>query len=262
MSNITKMNDIEIKNYFTDRINKYILEFYEKHDLRNTIALGRCMLNCKFGKHKEDFRTAVHGEVCESILEVMIKEFLKKNNLEKRWFYTKGLVLKDLNNLESEYLTEIDFILFSPHKIFIFECKSYGGHKYLKDKCTIVRSKKKPFDVFSQHEKHSNTLLNNFIGFRAPEKLGEEKVAPVQLILFDFSNGDLEDQRTDLWKKVMPVVNEKDLGLFLAKYKDVPGSWDVKALYKAVKMINKNNNKRRDEHLRYVKDLAKKREGK
>lgn len=256
------MNDIEKKNYFTERINKSILEFYENHDLRNTIALGRCLLNCKYGKDKEDFRTAVHGEVCESILEVMIKEFLKKNNLEKRWFYTKGLVLKDLNNLDSDYLTEIDFILFSPHKIFLFECKSYGGKKYLKDKCTIVRAKKKPFDVFKQHEKHSNVLLNNFLGFRAPEKEGEEKIAPVQLLLFDFSNGDLTDQRTELWKKVMPVVDENTLGKFLSNYKDVPGNWDVKALYKAVKMINKNNDKRRDKHLQYVKDLAKQREGK
>lgn len=246
---------------YADRLNAKILDFYKQYGINNTIALGKAVLNSKMHKDDEEFRTAVHGEICESILECCVKDFIRRNGLQRKWFYSKGLVLKDLDNQDSDYKTEIDFTIFTPHKIIAIECKSYGGVKYLKEKGLIVRPKKKPYDVYGQHEKHVQAIIQNFIGFRDNSEKSN-KYGIVQMGLFDFSNGDLHDQREEMWKKVMPVVNVENVEEFLSMQLNKPGLWDIKMLRQAVKIIEKRNGKRREEHLEYVKGLRAKRKGK
>lgn len=243
---------------YADKLNARIVDFYKQYGLRNTVALGKAILNCKKHKDDEEFRTAIHGEICESILECCVLDFIRRNKLEKKWFYSKGLVLKDLDNLDSDYKTEIDFIIFTPHKMVPIECKSYGGRKYIKEKCLIVRPGKKPYDVYRQHEKHYEILIQNFQGFRDYTE-ESNKYSIVQLGMFNFSNGELTDQREELWQKTMPIVDVDNINEFLSKQLDKPGLWNMKELRRAVRIVEKNNMKRRKEHLKYVKGLADKR---
>lgn len=242
---------------FSKRTNKYLNLVYNKYGYKQMCKVARIMLVSK--KYKDDiqFRNEVHGEICESVLQCGIHEFMKQHpNETKDWKLEKGLILKDPENKLSDFKTEVDITLFTPFKILTFECKCYSGNKTLTDKCTIVRKSVKPYDVYKQHKIHYTVLFENFKKFRLDNE-ATNKYSPIQIAFFDFSLGSLEDKREPRWQKLMPAVSYDTLDELLESYIDKPICWKMNYVCKALTVINKHKEVNRQEHLDYVKQLHK-----
>ena len=60
-----------------------------------------------------EFKKQFNGEICETVLEIIIQDLVKKN---PEWFYLKSLVIPDAAGNNPEFLTEIDFVLFTKNE--------------------------------------------------------------------------------------------------------------------------------------------------
>ena len=197
----------------------------------------------------------IRGELCECLLVLMLEDFIKKNNLND-WIISKGLILKDLSNPNSPYYTELDVTLFTPKRVYLFECKSYRGKKKLDDKCTLyVKSQDKWFkrvDVFSQHIKHYKALYRYIKAFRLKS---DDEVKPVKIAMFDFSIEDVKDVREEKYKRLMPVLNERTLLNLFEDYNSLPNQWDIKYVRKVVEKLESYKEGLTTRHLKYVTNL-------
>ena len=212
------MNDYKLSTH------EKLMNYYDAHDLNKAIKVGRAMLESTSYKGETTFIAHVHGEIAETILECIIMDYIRKYNLQKYgWFYKKGLILKDINHADSGYYTELDLTVFTPQKIFAFECKSYGGNKQLK-----------PFRIVNPQN---------------------AKYAPYQLVLFDFATGVTTDERLPQNKILMPCLNETNVSNIFKLNYDKPIMWDIKRVQKAVEIIASHTKQNTTKHLNYVKNL-------
>lgn len=240
---------------YSKRVNKYLHEVYKEYGLNTMCKVARIMLVSD--KHKDDkkFRNEVHGEICETVLECCIIDFMENHPKEtKQWRLEKGMILKDLSNRTSDFKTEIDITLFTPFKILSFECKCYSGNKTLVDKCTVVRKGVSPSDIYRQHKLHFTMINSNFSKFRIVNE-DTSKYGPMQIGFFDFSVGTLSDQRDEKWKKLMPLIDNTTIHELLESYLNKPVCWDMQSVNIALDVINKHKEKNREAHLDYVKKL-------
>lgn len=239
---------------YKNNTNAMLHEYYNKRGLKETIEVATKMLELK--NHKEDkvFYSQVHGEICETICELCILDFMNSNpKATKDWILKKGLILKDPDGKDT-YMTELDLTLFTPFKIFTIECKSYRGHKTFTDRCTVKRKNIHPTDVYAQHEKHYKTLLSNFEGFRVIEK-NTVNIAPMLIGYFDFSIGTVKDERSDTWKELMPILNVNNINAYLKYLTNPLVCWKMSYVKRAVDIIGKKTNQNTKRHLDYVKSL-------
>lgn len=240
---------------YKEETNKVLLEYYKEHGLAPTIDIAKAMLLSDKYKNNMHFYTHTHGEICETILECILEDFFKKFGLSRYgWFYKKGLILKDINATESGYFTELDLTVFTPQKIFAFECKSYGGDKKITNKCTIVKKAGGSYDVYKQHSQHFNVLANQLAPFRIRNK-GTLNHSAYQLILFNFSTGQTADVRNSEDKLIMPCLNENNVLNIFKLLVNQPVLWDIERVKKAVDIIDKHSAVNRAKHLSYVKKL-------
>lgn len=215
------------------------------------------MYNVNLKNVKKNFKTDLNGEICETVLEIGILEFMRSHQVEcKDWVLKKGLIIKDIENPNNGFMTEIDLVLATPQMIYLFECKSYTGKKVLTNECTIT-TPTRSFDVYEQNFLHAKTFLAQFIPYRCNR---DEKIFPLQLVFFSLSKGDIVDTRTEQNKRLMPLVEIENLSSFLASNiptdkRKVPTLWRIQYVKKALNIIAKRSNEYRDEHLTYVKSL-------
>lgn len=232
---------------------KVLLEYRQSHSLVETIKVAKKMLESKTHKDNVVFHTHVHGEICETILEILVEYYMQRFPVKtKDWFCAKGLIIKDINNPASGYFTELDYTVFTPQKIFAFECKSYGGDKKITDICTIKKKKGGAFDVYAQHEKHAVVLSEQLRAFRKSQYIGTQAY---QLILFNFSTGETLDTRTVQNKLLMPCLDETNVLNIFSIYENDPVIWNMEYLKKAIAIIQKHGDENTKKHLSYVKDL-------
>lgn len=233
--------------------NSKLWEVYRAVGLEKFLIITQKMLELRTNKNNTEFHAHVHGEICETVLAVIIQEYIDKNNLsDKGWFFINGLILRDVDRPGSGYFTELDVTVFTPQKIFAFECKSYGGPKQISKECTIRKAKGQLFDVFSQHEKHTIQLSKTLEPFRI--NIGMS-IAPYQLSLFNYSLGECVDSRDEKWKVIMPVTDTTNVTKLFDHILDKPPLWDVKYVKRAVEIIEKRKDNNTVKHLEYVKSL-------
>ena len=226
---------------------------------RSTIEVGYKMLELPNHKRNKTFRNTVHGELCETILEICIIDFMKQYSEEtKEWVYDKGMVIKDITNMSSNFRTEIDLTLFTPFKILSFECKSYSGDKEFINECTVRRKGIKDCDVYNQHRNHYVTLMKTMKPFRLRNEY-TDKIAPMQVAYFDFSLGSKVDNRDKKWRALMPIITVNNIHKLLTTYLDKPRCWDMSYINRALKLIDRNKELKTKKHLEYVKSLHGKR---
>lgn len=243
---------------YKGKMNEKLMAYYTANGKENAILLADKMLEATTHKKDKIFRAHVHGEICETVLEICILDFMSRHKEETGdWFYSKGMILKDKDNPNSPYLTEIDMTLFTPYKILTVECKSYGGDKVFTKKCTVNRVGVKSTDVYEQHEKHYKTLLKTFEPFRKNGN-GSFNVASIQIGYFNFSIGKVEDKRTDKWQNTMPILNVQKIEALLKTYLNKPIYWKMDYVKRAVSIVDANKKKNTTAHLKYVTDLHRK----
>lgn len=144
------------------------------------------------------------GEVAEVFLYVTALAFIEKFKLDYKVYLS--LVIPKYTGIQGE-TTELDLVLVSKNMIVVFEAKSYGGDKKIKDICTISR-KSGSRDIYQQNAMHIKSL------FKLIEKYNINGRG-VKSVLFSYSLGKLEDIRDKRYKELMPVVTENNLLAFL-----------------------------------------------
>lgn len=235
-----------------NKTNKVILDNYRKNGLQHTLTLCKKML-----EHNALYREGANfvlGEITESVLEVLLTDYISKRNL-KDWFFVKGMIVKDIETMNKEFSTEIDMVLFSPQKIYLFECKGYAGAKELTGKGSLIRHgrNKVEFDVFEQHKNHATVFMNMFNPFVLK---GVSPSICYKLGIFDFSSGQLKDNREEKWKKIMPVIRSEDLFELLDKFARSRRKWNMEYVRRAVKIIEAKKEHNTARHLEYVTNLS------
>lgn len=237
---------------YKDSTHNALLKDYMKNGAKHVYALAEAMLRSSVHKGEEEFRTALHGEICEAVLEVALADYIKRNAKNtKDWFIKKGLILRDPTAVNSDYLTELDLTLFTPNCIYLFECKSYSGDKIIEEKCTL-RTTKKAFDVYTQNAAHEETLLKNICELKVKGETAY-KSKGTQKVLFSFSIGDLQDTRSASAKNDMPCLQLSDLDAFLSKRASSEKIWNMPAVRKAADVMETKSKGLRAKHLAYVK---------
>ena len=234
---------------------KILTEYCETNGLKATIETATIMLSKTGETGGKNFRATVNGELCETILILCIQDYIRRNKTAtKNWFIEQGLILSDPNNRDSEYKTEIDVTLFTPTKIILFECKSYGGDKVLKEKCTVTRVGQQPRDVYSQHIKHAEAILKNFASCKIISAATVNK-SGIMLPLFNFSIGSLKDYRIEKDKNAMPVYNTTNIFTLLNNLGGGEVVWNIPKCKQICRALHKTKKKDTADHLQYVKSL-------
>lgn len=240
---------------YKDATNEKLLALYKLHGAQSAISVAKAMLESKTHKTDMHFHSHLHGEICETVLEILVLDFFKRYNLPKQgWFYKKGLILKDVNNPGSGYFTELDLTVFTPQKIFAFECKSYGGDKKITDKCMIRKKRGGTCDVYDQHEKHFKVLSDQVQPFRIVST-DTRGFAPYQLALFDYALGITQDTRSVENKIIMPCLDDTNVTNIFKTVENKPVLWDINRLKKVLDIIDRKSDENRERHLKYVMGL-------
>ena len=242
---------------YKDNTNEVLLEYYKENGFQKTVAVAKSMYNVNLKNTVKNFKTDMNGEVCETVLEIGILEFMKRYPQAcKDWVLKKGLIVRDINDPNNGFFTEIDLVLATPQMIYLFECKSYTGKKILTNECTI-KTPKRTFDVYKQNFLHAKTFLAQFTPYRCNKS---SKVFPIQLALFSLAKGEIVDKRTDINKTLMPLIEIENLFSFLAKNiptstNSVPTLWKMNYVKRALDIISNKSDEYRSKHLKYVKTL-------
>lgn len=235
-----------------ETIHNLLCEYYDKKGIGPTIQVAHELLKRQVPGCPEDnmneaeLNAVFNGEVCETVLQVMIADFMKRNpKRTASWRYNKSVILSDLESKSDKFLTEIDALLLTPQCIYIFECKSYAGDKQLIGKGTIKRKTGNDCDVYSQNALHLKMLrqwLNRF-----------SRHPCYQMVLFNFSSGTMEDKRSYDAKKELPCVDEMSLFPLLREtHLEV---WRPEDLDVISKQFDRETAALRKKHLKYVKSL-------
>jgi hypothetical protein len=177
------------------------------------------------GMNSDDFGQA-KGLIAEIVLVCSIEEWQKQTGT-KDWNYTREFYLPHRNGTGT---TEIDVILYSPYSIIVFEVKSYSGTKTLTEECTIKTSR--VHDLFGQNGLHIESLMKQI------EPLCLSKIGAVKSAYFNFSLGEVNDQRTVKNKQLIPVIDENNIFTFLEAMRKActKMTWDKKITAKIVEL--------------------------
>ena len=62
---------------------KVLLEYRQSHSLVETIKVAKKMLESKTHKDNVVFHTHVHGEICETILEILVEDYMQRFPVKK-----------------------------------------------------------------------------------------------------------------------------------------------------------------------------------
>lgn len=233
-----------------EKAQRQILDIYEERGATMAIAVARRVLELSKGQRNFNSKKIINGEICETVLEIALMEYCKKNLSA---FYSKGLILKN-REISEDFLTEIDLVLFTPQKIVIWECKGHNGDKKIKEQCTICRAGEDDYDVYKQNCLHRDAIIANFERFRIANP-GTVGCVPTQLALFNFSLGDVYDMRPEQNKLLMPLIEIGEVEPYIEQCIKGPVCWNVEALGKAVRIIEANKERLRKQHLAFVKSI-------
>lgn len=233
-----------------EKIHDILMNFYAQKGLIPAIQVAEELLKkqvaSKTNLSTAELNAVMNGEICETVLEMIITDFMHRNpKRTKGWQFCKSVVLSDLDSADSEFLTEMDALLLTPGCIYIFECKSYTGDKQLLGNGVITRKKGNDCDVFSQNSLHLKILqkwLNKF-----------SKKPRYQMVLFDFSSGSMTDMRDAGAKKLMRLTNKDNVTALLRE--DKPPVWNVEDLTSIKTQFDRVTTKLRKKQVKYVKSL-------
>lgn len=237
---------MEYKNSTRSALRK----LYHEHGIEITLRVAESALRNKKFNYDKNFYIDFHGEIAETVLECMLEDWMKKHPMEtKDWVLTKGLILKDIDNLKSKFSTEIDLAVFTPNCIYLFECKSYSGSNILVGNGMIRKQDGTEFNAYKQSKLHHDILLKFVQNY-----LTEQGEVKIKLVLFNFSTGKFIDRRNRIAKGKM-ILCDKDNVLKVFKDNNKKENWKIKELKVVVNRLQKASVKARSAHIQYVKGL-------
>lgn len=236
---------------YKESTHKKLLDIYKSRGAKTALTLANDMLCSRKYADDIEFKRELHGELCETVLEIIIRAFCDKHpEKTKGWILSKGLILKDRAKTDGEFVTELDLTLFTRACVFLFECKSYGGAKKLIEEGKLVRNGSVVCDVYRQSLLHKRTIepwIEDFV-------LGNTTPV-VQMCMFDFSNGGfIDDARSRAAKLELPCLDVSSVLSYISGFSD--SVWDLEILAEAVKQLEKVSDGLRAYHLQYVRSIS------
>lgn len=220
---------------FVDKLRAYVWDYYNK-----TGDIG--IIDRLFQDSFKNNMAVARGELAEVYLEIIVNDFVKSH---KDIIYSKNVVIP----VEGGKTTEIDLVAGSPYSVIVFESKSYNGKKILKDKGTLVNSWTS-LDVWGQNSHHvlcfdkvlRSALINkNSVRFN--------------MCLFNYSKGEIVDERNEKYKALFPVIDKttltgylEDCLLNVKKGKDVV--WDFERLKQILILLDERREEMFKSHLK------------
>lgn len=163
------------------------------------------ILQCENNKGDTRDRSTIKGELSEVALECHLLYWMERLQYLA---VVKSLCIK---SQVSNATAEIDIMLVTPCRVYLFECKSFKGSKTLTKECYLQGGSSSK-DVYEQSKYHLQILEQYFGRFRFPSTA---KVSPYQLILFELSSDDVQDLREPKWRKNIPVLTMNTLDEWL-----------------------------------------------
>lgn len=182
-----------------------LLKVYKDYGLKTFLGTCSDMLRIHNADNTEKKKKA-NGVVCEIVLFVMTIHYLKRRGVQGQVFHS--LILGDPDNPKGNFRTELDFTVLTPGVCLTGECKSLVGSIDVVDECLLVRGDFKA-DVARQSKLHGKILRKHLTVFSTQEKA--KKAPPFGLFCFVYSNGAIQDKRSEKDKALIPVLTIKDL---------------------------------------------------
>lgn len=204
-------------------MNLYLKKGIKAADAKVRQLLEQCEITSKDNIHD---RGTIKGELSEIYLEYHLLWWME----HAQYLTTvKSLCMK---SKESNATAEIDILLASPCRIYLFECKSFKGDKTLTEEC-FLKGKSSEKDVYEQSKYHLKILNENICDCHYP---GKYKTKPYKLILFELSTTGIDDQRTEQWKKTIPLLTMDTLDSWIAGelQRNSQVQWDYEKLTKVL----------------------------
>lgn len=227
-----------------DNVRAKILVIYQSQGLEAAKQACKTLMRQVYTiKDNPDLRNAVKGEICETILECFLIDIQKRCSPS---ILSKSLCIRNPN---TGLTTEMDITFFTPNRIYMFECKSYSGDKIITDECTI----KTPFiskDVAGQ-SKHHMTILNEYLDrFRCNRQI--KGPSPYKLVLFEYSNKDIKDTRTNQWKTNIPVITIDTIDSWVEQEftRETKINWNIPAMIPVLQKLDAQSKQLMREHIR------------
>lgn len=192
------------------------------------------LLQCEVQKGDIHERGVIKGELSEIALECHLLWWLQRS---KYMMMVKSLCIKSLT---SNATAEIDILLATPCKIYLFECKSFKGAKSLTDECYLKGGSSEK-DVMQQSKYHLEILDQHLKEYRVPNCSS----APYQLILFELSTDSVDDRRSDKWKKGVPFLCLDTIDQWFSNQfsRALPVAWNYAELAKKLHTLNAQSEK-------------------
>lgn len=240
-------------NQLKEAIRKIVLDIYE--DCGLTAARDRVssmILLCEDRRYDARTRATLKGELSETVLEIHLREFSK---IVKPCVIVKGLCIPTING--SGATTEMDLCMFTPYRIYMFECKSYGGKKTVTKEC-YLKGGSTEHDIYRQSITHMQ-VLNQYLQPYRRNTIFKGN-APYKLFLFEFSSNDLTDLRADEWVKKIPALTLGNVREVLAQEftTQMKVNWDVDGMLPIISRLNRNSEKMFEVHMKRILALNEK----
>ena len=221
-------------NDLTTTTRTAFMALYESKGIDAVDAKIKSMLSaCENGSAAVRDRSTIKGELSEVALECHLRYWMERLSYI---LTVKGLCIK---SIDSRATAEIDVMMATPCRIYLFECKSFKGKKVLSKECYLKGGSSEK-DVYDQSKYHLQILEPHIGQFRYPSS---SKVSPYQLILFELSTDDIDDRREDKWKKNIPLLtlDTIDEWLLTELGKRTEVRWDLAGLTRKLKELNVNS---------------------
>lgn len=193
------------------------------------------LLQCENGSAAVRDRSTIKGELSEIALECHLLYWVER--LE-HLVTVKSLCIKSQT---SNATAEIDILLASPCRVYLFECKSFKGKKTLSKEC-FLQGGSSSKDVYEQSRYHLQILEQHISQYRYPSN---SKVSPYQLILFELSSDEIKDVREDKWQKNIPLLTMNSLDSWLLHELKCQHEvrWDISGLTRKLKELDESSAK-------------------
>lgn len=177
------------KGNWRDSLTEKLLDILHTRGVDDFLNVAVSMLDVKAGdagKVKAQFV----GEVGEAVIVGLTEEYLKLTGRKARVFHS--VILKDLHSVQSDFRTELDFLLVSEGFMLTTECKSFAGEVKVTGYCTF-QHRAQEHNLYAQSKLHVDKLLPYAQRFTLP---GLRIVRPpVYANAFLFSNAEIKDMR-------------------------------------------------------------------
>lgn len=221
-------------NDLTNVTRDAFMRLYKSRGIDTVDAKIKSILkDCETGTADVRDRGTIKGELSEVALECHLLYWMERLNYI---LTVKGLCIKAV---DSRATAEIDILMATPCRVYLFECKSFKGKKTLTQECYLKgRSSEK--DVYDQSKYHLQ-VLEPYIGkYRYPSS---SKISPYQLILFELSTDDIDDKREEKWKRNIPLLTIDTIDAWLLNEfnKRTEVRWDLQGLANELQELNSSS---------------------